>query len=68
MPEDRWVEIETKLAYQEDAVVALNDVVCRQQKQIDQLEETCRLLIERLRQLSEGLGPVQAAEERPPHY
>lgn len=68
MPETRLIEIETKLAYQEDAVAALNEVVCRQQKQIEQLEVTCRLLSERLRQVSEGLAPGALADERPPHY
>jgi len=63
------IEIETKLAFQEDAIQSLNDVVCRQQRQIEQLEATLTLLIDRYRQMSEtqesGNKPV---DEKPPHY
>jgi len=33
----RIISIETKLAYQEDIIQALNDVVCQQDKRIEQL-------------------------------
>ncbi|UZR27862.1 SlyX family protein [Methylococcus mesophilus] len=67
--EARLVDIETKLAYLEDTVLALNDVVTRQQKQIDQFETKIRLLVERVQQMSilaETAAP--AADEKPPHY
>ncbi|WP_045223325.1 SlyX family protein [Methyloterricola oryzae] len=65
----RLVELESRLAYQDDLVVTLNDVVSRQQLQIDRLEATVRVLLDRVQRLSalaEGADP--AAEERPPHY
>ncbi len=66
---DRLIEIETKLAFQEDTIQALNSVVCRQQQQIEQLEATLKLLIERFRQLSADQEPGgKPADERPPHY
>ena len=66
---NRLIEIETKLAFQEDAIQALNDVVCQQQKQIGDLEQTLKLLIDRYRQLAETQTPGnKPAEERPPHY
>lgn len=67
--EARLVDIETKLAYQEDTVLALNDVVSQQQKQIDQLETMVKLLVERIKLLSaaaETTGPM--VDEKPPHY
>ncbi len=66
---NRLIEIETKLAFQEDAIQALNDVVCQQQQQITDLEETLKLLIDRYRQLADtqALG-TKPAEEKPPHY
>jgi len=65
----RLIEIETKLAFQEDTIQALNTVVCQQQKQIDQLEATLRLLIDRFRQLSADPPPAgPPADEKPPHY
>lgn len=68
MSEKRLIEVETKLAYQEDAIRALNDVICRQQKQIDQLDATCRVLIDRLKTLWAAAQGVEGADEKPPHY
>jgi len=68
MIEDRLVDLETKLAYQEDTIQALNHVVCEQQKQIDQLEATCELLIDRIRQLSVAADMDKVVDEKPPHY
>ncbi|MFM8331819.1 MAG: SlyX family protein [Candidatus Methylumidiphilus sp.] len=66
---DRLIDIETKLAFQEDTLQALNDVVCRQQKQIDQLEAQVRRLAERLKQLAEAQAPASPPlDEKPPHY
>lgn len=69
MIDRRLVDIETKLAFQEDTLQALNHVVCRQREQIDQLELTCRLLLARIQELAANLdGPKPVEEERPPHY
>lgn len=69
MTEERLIEIETRIAYQEDLLQELNEVVCRQRDQIDQLEATCRFLVERLRGMEEAAGGVQEdVDEKPPHY
>jgi len=68
MIEERLVDLETKLAYQEDTIQALNEVVCEQQKQIDQLEATCKLLIDRIGQLSAAVDMDKIVDEKPPHY
>jgi SlyX protein len=60
--------LETKLAYQEDTIQALNNVVCEQQKQIDQLEATCKLLIDRIGQLAAAAELGKIVDEKPPHY
>jgi SlyX protein len=65
---ERLIELETKLAYQEEALHVLNQVVTRQQKQIDQLEQLCRQLAERIRSAGEPLPAGTPAEEVPPHY
>ena len=62
------IEIETKIAYQEDTIQALNDVVCQQQKQIEQLELSCKMLVERFGALSESVSSSKPADEVPPHY
>lgn len=70
--EDRLTEIETKLAWQDDLLDALNKTVSLQQKQIDQMEKICRMLIERLKEVTELLDSQRAAggevDETPPHY
>ena len=72
MTEQRIIAIETKIAYQEDTIAQLNDVVCKQQTQIDALERLTQQLIGRVRDLSEAsaqsAGAFSAADERPPHY
>lgn len=68
MSEQRCTELEIKLAYQEDIVKALNDVVCRQQESIDRLEQTTRYLIQRLQEVTQGPLTATPDQERPPHY
>ena len=70
MNEDRIIELEIKLAYQEDLLQSLNEVVVDQQLHISRLQETCKLLNEKLKSLAQSLsqqsGPI--IDERPPHY
>ncbi len=66
--DERIIRIETKIAYQEDTIQSLNEVVCRQQKQIEQLQATCKVLIERLDELSDANNTAKPVDEIPPHY
>lgn len=69
MSEARFIELETKLAYQEDAATQLSDVVARQQQQIDALETALRALIERVEALKDAGGEkTSLRDEVPPHY
>lgn len=64
---EQLVELQTQLAFQEDALQALDAVVTRQQQQLDRLGE----LVERLqRQHTELQGELaqQSPDQRPPHY
>jgi SlyX protein len=64
--EDRFIDIEIKLAHQEDLVESLNQTVYEQARRIDQLEGMVAKLAEHLRALRDaGQGPVN---EKPPHY
>ena len=64
--EDRFIDIEIKLAHQEDLVESLNQRVYEQQKQIDQLEAMLVALAERVRATSQAnQAPIN---ESPPHY
>ncbi|MFT6300447.1 MAG: SlyX protein [Saprospiraceae bacterium] len=65
---ERIIELETKMAYQEDAIRQLNDVVCRQQNQIDALVEKCKQLISSTKVLSTKLSEEPESTTKPPHY
>lgn len=67
MNENRIIELEIKIAYQEDLLQSLNSAVSDQQMQIKHLEQTFVLLNERLKNLAESQTVNQAAEI-PPHY
>jgi SlyX protein len=68
MLESRLIEVETKLAYQENTMQILNEVVARQQRQIDQLQALCKQLLERVRNSGEPGFVNTPADEVPPHY
>ncbi len=68
--DDRFLDIETKLAYLEDMVDSLNQVIVQQRNEMDQLRDTCRALIERIQAAEDeraGQGS-KALLEKPPHY
>lgn len=67
MNEQSIVEIETKLAYLEDTVHTLNDVVTRQQHDIERLTARCERLETELRENQSKTGAGNA-DEKPPHY
>ncbi|MGH8457055.1 MAG: SlyX family protein [Stenotrophobium sp.] len=68
MDENRLIALETKLAYQEDTLRVLNEVVTRQQQQIERLELICRQLMDRVSRGVESVFKGTAADEVPPHY
>lgn len=65
---ERIIELETRLAFQEHALQALNDIVTRQQQQIGALVREIQTLKDRLR--AAAPSPVGSLEDEkpPPHY
>jgi SlyX protein len=62
MSEERLVKIETQLAFQEQTIKELNDVLYEQQKEIDRLSK-------RVEELLKTIPGIEApANEKPPHY
>ena len=69
MSEERLVEIETRIAFQERTIKDLNDVLCEQQQEIDRLGSICDALVKRVKEVSEFTPGIDApANEKPPHY
>ena len=66
--QDDLIELQTQLAFQEEANNQLSDVVADQQRQIDRLRQEMRLLNEKYQELLDSLEKQPAGNERPPHY
>lgn len=69
--EARIMEIEIKVARQEDLLDTLNTLVYRQQQKIDQLETLCAALARLIKEPASDNGgnhDANSANERPPHY
>ena len=67
MMEERLNELEAKLAFAEDMIESLNQIVVRQQDQLDSMQQQLRLLHQRM----QDAAPDDARSPRdeiPPHY
>lgn len=69
MNEDRLLEIETKLTFQEKTIKDLNDELYEQQLEIDRLKLICETFLKQSKAMSELTSGIDApANEKPPHY
>ncbi len=68
MTEERFVDIETKIAFLEDQVEEMNKTIYQQQQKIERLEAISEALARELRALAEAGNEGKVANERPPHY
>jgi SlyX protein len=66
--EDRLAELETRVAFQEQTIQELNDVVTRQQAEIDSLSRGYETLKLQLLELAPSLVASRDEEPPPPHY
>ena len=67
--ERRLIELETRVAYQDDTLIKLNQTVQVHQRVIYQLETRYETLLERLRMLLDHReNSSEIPNEKPPHY
>jgi SlyX protein len=66
--EERLIELEIKIARQEDMTDALNTTLYQQQKKIDELEALCSALVRHMKEMRDAATEQGPANERPPHY
>ena len=64
----RVVELETRVAFQEQSIGDLSDVILRQQSDIDQAVEMIQGLAGRMTTVEEFRGEGAVPEPPPPHY
>ena len=63
----RMNELESRLAFQDDTIQALNDVMVRQGREIDRLQLQMAELLNRYEEMVSQL-PGEGEEAPPPHY
>ena len=68
MTEERFIDLESRIAHQDQSLNELNEVVTEQQAKIMQLEELMRSLVDQVRAIGETLPAAGVVDERPPHY
>lgn len=67
--QENLIEIETKLAFQEETIEQLNDVIIAQQKTIDKLQRQLVQLNTKVEEESQHWNTDQnPIDETPPHY
>ena len=68
MTEQRVIDLEIKISYQEVALEALHRQVYDQNKKIDQLEDKLKKLVHRFDAETESGTDIGPSNEKPPHY
>ncbi len=66
--DDRLIELESRLAFQDHTLQELNDVIVRQQRDIDDLRRDLEALRAQLKALAPALVASRGEETPPPHY
>ena len=66
--ENKIIDLQSQLAFQDETINELNDVITDQQQQLDQLREDIRLLNLRISSVAESSNVSDEKEPPPPHY
>jgi SlyX protein len=66
--EQRLIDLEIKASFSEDMVDQLNQVIVRQQQQIDLLLREISQLRQQLPEGGSGTAAGRSGEDLPPHY
>ena len=69
--EEKLIDLETKFSFQEDLLNELNNIVAKQQKQIDELVQELKQMQSQMLEIVESqpaAAEFDAKTEIPPHY
>lgn len=64
----RIVDLESKVAFQDDTIESLNDALSQQQQQLAQMTYKMNHMVERLKSMQPSNIATQDEEAPPPHY
>ena len=65
---DRLIELESRVAFQDSTIEELNDVIVKQQFQMDKLEKNLEIIKAQLKNLAPSPIASEKEETPPPHY
>ena len=65
--EERLMEVESRLTFQEEGIQSLSELVYAQQLQLERLENSFNLLSQRLQDAAQS-EQAKVVDEPPPHY
>lgn len=66
--DERITELESRVAFQEQMIDQLNDVVAKQDKALIDLTSLVRVLNQKVNQAQSSAGEIEEDEAPPPHY
>ena len=66
--EERVTELESRLAFQDDTIQALNDVLVAQQRVVERLQLQMSALLKRQEEMAGQFATLEEEEAPPPHY
>ncbi len=66
-PDQRIIDLETKISFQDKSIEDLSDSVYRQQQQLTELEKKIQALQKRIESDQNGDSEIRP-QEKPPHY
>lgn len=68
--EDQVIELQTRIAFQEDTVQKLNEVITEQDSHIRALQIQLQSLAKKVEDMSYAIEQrdIKPTDERPPHY
>lgn len=66
--EQKIIDLETRIAYQDVLIAQLNDIVYKQQKQLDAFEARVKKQFELLADDADHIAPFNLDLDKPPHF
>ncbi|MBE1286317.1 SlyX family protein [Alteromonas sp. LMIT006] len=66
--EQKIIDLETQLAFQEDTIEALNQALASQQKQLDDVQFKLKHVLDKVKSMEPSNIASASEETPPPHY
>ncbi len=68
MTDTKFIDLETRIAFLEDTVEALNKLVYQQSKEISQYQQALQDMTQHMKQVQSDIEEFKPQNEIPPHY